>query len=103
WLPGTDHAGIATQLQVEKALATEGLKRTDLTREQFLQRVWQWKHEKGDYIVQQMQRMGASADWSRLQFTLNGPMSEAVTEAFVRLYEKGLIYKGNYLVNWSPN
>jgi valyl-tRNA synthetase len=103
WLPGTDHAGIATQLQVEKALAKEGLKRTDLTRKQFLERVWQWKDEKGDYIVQQMRRMGTSADWSRLQFTLNGPMSEAVTEAFVRLYEKGLIYKGNYLVNWSPN
>lgn len=103
WLPGTDHAGIATQLLVERSLIAQGKSRQELGREEFLKQVWQWKGEKGDVIVQQMRRLGASADWSREKFTLDPDMSNAVTEAFVKLYEKGLIYKGDYLVNWSPN
>lgn len=102
WLPGTDHAGIATQMLVEKALAAEGISRTDLGREAFLSRVWQWKEEKGGYITQQMKRLGASADWSKEKFTLDPDMCEAVTEAFIQLYNKGLIYRGSYMVNWSP-
>eukprot|EP01041_Mallomonas_annulata_P007309 gene7309-14902_t len=103
WLPGTDHAGIATQLLVERALIAEGTSRKALGREDFLDRVWKWKEEKGGYITSQMRRLGASADWSRERFTLEPSMSAAVTEAFVRLHEKGLVYKGNYMVNWSPN
>ena len=103
WLPGTDHAGIATQLLVERALTAAGTSRQALGRESFLERVWQWKEEKGGYITKQMRRLGASADWSRERFTLEPTMSESVTEAFVRLHEKGLVYKGNYMVNWSPN
>ncbi|KAA8495921.1 Valine--tRNA ligase, chloroplastic/mitochondrial 2 [Porphyridium purpureum] len=105
WLPGTDHAGIATQLLVERALAKESppLKKTDLGREAFLERVWKWKEEKGGYITQQMRRLGASCDWSRERFTLDDQCSAAVAEAFVRLHEKGLIYRGEYMVNWSPN
>ena len=103
WLPGTDHAGIATQLLVEKALAAEGLSRKEIGRDDFIRRVWDWKEEKGGYITGQMRRLGASADWSREKFTLEPAMSASVTEAFVRLHEKGLVYKGNYMVNWSPN
>ncbi|KAJ1428256.1 tRNA synthetases class I-domain-containing protein [Ochromonadaceae sp. CCMP2298] len=103
WLPGTDHAGIATQLLVERQLTAEGISRKDLGREAFLQRVWEWKREKGGYITQQMRRLGASADWSREKFTLDEDMSSAVTEAFLRLHASGLIYRGDYLVNWSPN
>ena len=103
WLPGTDHAGIATQLLVERALIAEGSSRVSLGREAFLERVWQWKAEKSGYITGQMRRLGASADWSRERFTLEPEMCEAVTEAFVRLYEKGLVYRGDYMVNWSPN
>jgi valyl-tRNA synthetase len=103
FLPGTDHAGIATQLQVEKALAKDGLKRTDLGREKFLDEVWQWKNDKGGYICEQMRRLGASCDWSRHRFTLEDDISGAVREAFVRLHERGLIYRGDYMVNWSPN
>lgn len=99
----SDHAGIATQLSVERQLAKEGTSRLDLGREAFLDKVWQWKDEKGGYITQQMRRLGASADWSREKFTLQPEMSEAVTEAFVRLHEKGLIYRGSYMVNWSPH
>ena len=102
WLPGTDHAGIATQLLVERALREEGLQRTDLTREQFLERVWAWKQSKGGYITQQLRRLGASADWSRERFTLSAEMSAAVVEAFVRLHQQGLVYRGSYMVNWSP-
>ncbi len=102
WLPGTDHAGIATQLLVEKHLKAEGLSRQSLGREKFLKRVWQWKQEKGDYIVEQMKRLGASADWSRHKFTLDEDMSASVVEAFVNLHEKGLIYRDTYMVNWSP-
>ncbi|CEM07065.1 unnamed protein product [Vitrella brassicaformis CCMP3155] len=102
YLPGTDHAGIATQLLVERSLEAEGITRESLGREAFLERVWQWKDEKGGYISEQMRELGASADWTRLRFTLEPSMSAAVTEAFFRLHEKGLIYRGEYLVNWSP-
>eukprot|EP00607_Mallomonas_marina_P011054 CAMPEP_0182423794 /NCGR_PEP_ID=MMETSP1167-20130531/9869_1 /TAXON_ID=2988 /ORGANISM="Mallomonas Sp, Strain CCMP3275" /LENGTH=935 /DNA_ID=CAMNT_0024603069 /DNA_START=286 /DNA_END=3093 /DNA_ORIENTATION=+ len=103
WLPGTDHAGIATQLVVERALKAEGKSRTEIGREAFVENVWKWKEEKGGYITGQMRSLGASADWTRERFTLEPSMSEAVTEAFVRLHEKGLVYKGDYLVNWSPS
>lgn len=102
WLPGTDHAGIATQLLVERQLKIEGTTRQEIGREKFLERVWQWKEEKGGFIINQMKRLGASADWTRERFTLEQQMSESVTEAFVQLYEKGLVYRGDYLVNWSP-
>jgi len=102
WLPGTDHAGIATQMVVERKLAEEGIKRQDLGREAFEKRVWEWKAEYGDTIKRQMIRMGASCDWSRERFTLDPGLSRAVREVFVRLYEKGLIYRGEYMVNWCP-
>lgn len=103
WLPGTDHAGIATQLLVERSLTAEGLDRETMGRDAFLERVWDWKRTKGGYITQQLRRLGASCDWGRERFTLDEPLSAAVTEAFVRLHEKGLIYRGEYMVNWSPN
>jgi valyl-tRNA synthetase len=102
WVPGTDHAGIATQIMVERQLAAEGLTRQDLGREKFEERVWKWKEEYGDKIVCQMKRAGVSCDWSRARFTLDPGLSRAVREAFVRLYEKGLIYRGAYMVNWCP-
>ncbi len=102
WVPGTDHAGIATQLQVEKALAKEGLTREQIGREEFLQRTWAWKEKYGGIITSQIRRLGASCDWSRERFTLDPGLSRAVREAFVRLYEKGLIYRGLRLINWSP-
>ncbi|KAK8458927.1 hypothetical protein SEVIR_2G046000v4 [Setaria viridis] len=103
WIPGTDHAGIATQLVVEKMLAAEGVKRTDLTREEFTKKVWEWKEKYGGTITNQIRRLGASCDWSRERFTLDEQLSRAVVEAFVRLHDKGLVYQGSYLVNWSPN
>jgi len=102
WVPGTDHAGIATQLQVEKQLAREGLTRTQLGREAFLKRMWQWKEQYGGQITHQIRRIGASCDWDRERFTLDEGLSRAVREAFVRLYEKGLIYRGPRMINWSP-
>jgi valyl-tRNA synthetase len=102
WLPGTDHAGIATQMVVARKLAEEGVNYRDLGRENFEQRVWQWKAESGDTIKRQMIRLGASCDWSRERFTLDAGLSAAVREVFVRLYEKGLIYRGEYMVNWCP-
>lgn len=102
WVPGTDHAGIATQLQVERALAQEGKHRLDIGREAFLERTWQWKEEKGGVITQQLRRLGASCDWDRERFTLDDGLSTAVQEVFVRLWEQGLIYRGPRLVNWSP-
>ena len=102
WLPGTDHAGIATQMVVERKLAEEGIDRRDLGREKFEERVWQWKAQYGDTIKRQMIRLGASCDWSRERFTLDPGLSRAVREVFVRLYEKGLIYRGEYMVNWCP-
>ncbi|MGQ9501365.1 MAG: valine--tRNA ligase, partial [Anaerolineae bacterium] len=102
WVPGTDHAGIATQLQVERMLAREGLTRQQIGREEFLRRTWEWKNRYGGRIQLQLRRMGASCDWDRERFTLDEGLSRAVRECFVRLYEKGLIYRGEYLVNWSP-
>ena len=102
WQPGTDHAGIATQMVVERQLAAQGLSRHDLGREAFLERVWQWKAESGNTISRQLRRMGASADWSRERFTMDEGLSAAVTEVFVRLHEEGLIYRGKRLVNWDP-
>ncbi|XP_074294587.1 valine--tRNA ligase, chloroplastic/mitochondrial 2 isoform X2 [Silene latifolia] len=103
WIPGTDHAGIATQLVVEAMLASEGVKRVDLGREEFVNRVWEWKEKYGGTITKQIKRLGASCDWNREHFTLDEQLSRAVVEAFVRLHEKGLIYQGSYMVNWSPN
>jgi valyl-tRNA synthetase len=102
WLPGTDHAGIATQMVVERQLAEQGINRRDLGREEFEKRVWAWKAESGGTIKSQMIRLGASCDWSRERFTLDPGLSRAVREVFVQLYEKGLIYRGNYMVNWCP-
>lgn len=102
WLPGTDHAGIATQMVVEQQLAKEGIKRTDLGREAFEARVWAWKAESGGMIQRQMRLEGVSVDWSRERFTLDEGLSRAVREVFVRLYEEGRIYRGAYMVNWSP-
>jgi valyl-tRNA synthetase len=102
WVPGTDHAGIATQLQIEKALKSEGSSREEIGREEFLKRTWKWKDEYGGHISLQIRRLGASCDWSRERFTLDDGLSRAVREAFVRLYEKGLIYRGPRLINWSP-
>ena len=102
WLPGTDHAGIATQMMVEKQLEKEGKKRREMGREKFVERVWEWKREYGGAILDQMRRLGASVDWSREYFTMDENLSHAVREVFVRLYEEGLIYRGNYIVNWCP-
>jgi valyl-tRNA synthetase len=102
WLPGTDHAGIATQMMVERDLAKEGKKRRDLGREKFIERVWEWKKLYGGAILDQMKRLGASVDWDREYFTMDDNLSHAVREVFVRLYEEGLIYRGNYIVNWCP-
>lgn len=102
WVPGTDHAGIATQLQVEKMLAREGLSREAIGREAFLERTWEWKEKYGGIITRQIRRLGASCDWDRERFTMDPGLSRAVREAFVRLYEKGLIYRGPRLINWSP-
>jgi valyl-tRNA synthetase len=102
WIPGTDHAGIATQLMVERQLAEEHKTRQQLGREAFIERVWQWKQHYGAAILDQMRRLGTSVDWSREYFTMDGPRSTAVREAFVRLYEQGLIYRGAYIVNWCP-
>jgi len=102
WLPGTDHAGIATQMMVERQLASEGVKRRDLGREKFVERVWEWKKQYGSAITDQMRRLGASVDWGREYFTMDENLSRAVREVFVRLYEQGLIYRGKYIVNWCP-
>lgn len=103
WIPGTDHAGIATQLVVERMLTAEGIKRTDLGRDEFIKRVWEWKEKYGGTITKQIKRLGASCDWTQEHFTLDEQLSRAVIEAFVTLHEKGLIYQGSYMVNWSPN
>ena len=103
WLPGMDHAGISPQLMVTRALKKEGTNRHDLGREKFVERVWKWKSESGGQITEQMRREGASVDWSREKFTMDEDLSRAVREVFVRLYEEGLIYRGNRIVNWCPN
>ena len=104
WVPGTDHAGIATQIKVEEELRKkEGLSRHDLGREKFLERVWDWKHKYGNRIVEQQKKLGSSCDWQRARFTMDEGCSKAVREVFVSLYEKGLIYKGSRIVNWCPH
>ncbi|MBS3977176.1 MAG: valine--tRNA ligase [Syntrophomonadaceae bacterium] len=100
WLPGTDHAGIATQARVEEQLAKEGLSKHSLGREKFLERVWDWKHQYGDKITSQLRLLGASCDWQRERFTMDEGCSRAVKEVFIRLYRKGLIYRGSYIINW---
>ena len=102
WIPGTDHAGIATQIVVERQLASQNVSRHDLGREKFLEKVWEWKEVSGGTITQQMRRVGCSADWTREYFTMDDVRAETVTEVFVRLYEQGLIYRGKRLVNWDP-
>ena len=103
WLPGVDHAGIATQIKVEEELRKEGLTRYDLGREKFLERVWDWKYKYGNRIVEQQKKLGASCDWDRARFTMDEGCSKAVREVFVSLYEKGLIYKGSRIINWCPH
>ncbi|MEM6902481.1 MAG: class I tRNA ligase family protein, partial [Pseudomonadota bacterium] len=102
WQPGTDHAGIATQMVVERQLGEQGQTRHDLGREAFIERVWQWKEESGNTITGQLRRLGASADWPRERFTMDEGLSTAVREVFVQLYKEGLIYKDKRLVNWDP-
>ncbi len=102
WVPGTDHAGIATQNVVEKSIAKEGKKRQDLGREAFLEKVWEWKEQYGGRILYQLERLGSSCDWNHTRFTMDEGLSDAVKEVFVRLYEEGLIYRGSYIINWCP-
>ena len=103
WVPGVDHAGIATQIKVEEELRKDGLTRYDLGREKFLEKVWDWKHKYGNRIVEQQKKLGASCDWERARFTMDEGCSNAVREVFVSLYEKGLIYKGSRIINWCPH
>ncbi|MBP2644975.1 MAG: Valyl-tRNA synthetase [Firmicutes bacterium] len=100
WMPGTDHAGIATQIKVEEVLAKDGISRYDLGREKFIDKVWEWKKQYGSRITNQLRRLGASCDWERERFTMDEGCSKAVREVFVSLYEKGLIYQGNRITNW---
>ncbi len=102
WLPGTDHAGIATQMLVERHLKAQGIDRREIGREKFLEHVWEWKEKYGGTIVDQFKRIGASCDWSRERFTMDPDLCRAVNEAFVRLYERGLVYRGEYMINWDP-
>src|SRR5687768_15959771 len=102
WVPGTDHAGIATQMVVERELAKEGTSRLELGREKFVERVWQWKEEYGNAIVEQLKRLGVSCDWTRSRFTMDPGLSRAVRHVFVRLYDDGLIYRALAMVNWCP-
>ena len=102
WMPGTDHAGIATQNVVERQLAKEGLKKEDIGRQEFLKRLWSWQKEYGSTILQQLKQLGASCDWQRTRFTMDEEYSNAVKEVFIHLYNKGLIYRGNYIINWCP-
>ncbi len=102
WQPGTDHAGIATQNVVERKLSSEGLSRHEIGRERFIQLVWEWKERYGNIIINQLKRLGCSCDWSRIRFTMDEGLSKAVKEVFVRLYEEGLIYRGDYIINWCP-
>ena len=102
WIPGTDHAGIATQIVVERQLQTQGVSRYDLGRDEFVKKIWEWKEKSGNTITTQMRRMGDTVDWSREYFTMDDKLSKVVTETFVRLYQQGLIYRGKRLVNWDP-
>lgn len=103
WIPGVDHAGIATQNVVERQLAQEGKNRYDIGRENLIEKIWEWKHEKGGRIIEQLKQLGASCDWNRQRFTMDEGLSKAVKEVFVKLYEKDLIYKGKYIINWCPH
>src|SRR3989339_1565 len=103
WLPGTDHAGIATQMVVERELLAKGIEREAIGREAFLAEVWKWKEQSGNQIFKQLRRLGASLDWSRERFTMDEGLSRAVTKTFVDLYNEGLIYRANYMVNWCPH
>ena len=100
WMPGTDHAGIATQNVVEKALAAEGKKRHELGRDAFVARVWKWRDEYGQAIIHQLKQLGCSCDWERERFTMDEGLSAAVRDVFVRLFDQGLIYRANYIINW---
>jgi valyl-tRNA synthetase len=102
WVPGTDHAGIATQNVVERELKKDGKRRHDIGREAFIEKVWEWRKEKGGTIIRQLKTLGCSCDWDRERFTMDEGLSRAVEEVFVRLYDKGLIYRGDYIVNWCP-
>ena len=102
WMPGTDHAGIATQNVVERKLAKDGVKRQDMGREKFVEEVWKWREEYGSTIIRQLKKLGCSCDWDRTRFTMDEGLSEAVLDVFIKLYEKKLIYKGNYIINWCP-
>lgn len=102
WVPGTDHAGIATQNVVEKSLAKEGKDRHALGREKFVELVWKWRENYGGAIIKQLKKLGVSCDWTRERFTMDSGLSHAVQEVFVRLYKKGLVYRGKYIVNWCP-
>ena len=102
WMPGTDHAGIATQNVVEKKLAKEGTDRHQLGREKFIEAVWQWREQYGSAIINQLKRLGCSCDWERERFTMDEGLSRAVREVFTRLYREGLIYRGDYIINWCP-
>jgi len=102
WVPGTDHAGIGTQIVVERELAKEGKTRQQIGREEFVKRAWEWKEYSHQRIIQQIRKLGLSCDWSRERFTLDEGLSKAVRTAFVRLYKEGLIYKDQYIVNWCP-
>lgn len=102
WVPGTDHASIATEIKVVEALKAEGISKEDIGREGFLERAWAWKKEYGGRIVKQLRKLGVSCDWSRERFTMDEGLSRAVRETFVRLYEKGLIYRGARIINWCP-
>ena len=102
WIPGTDHAGIATQNVVERALAKEGKSRHDVGREAFIERVWEWKKQYGGQILEQIKELGSSVDWTREAFTMDDNLARAVRKVFVQLYKEGLIYKGKYIVNWCP-
>jgi valyl-tRNA synthetase len=102
WVPGTDHASIATEAKVVRKLADEGIKKWDLTREQFLEHAWEWTHKHGGIILEQLKKLGASCDWERTRFTMEDDLSEAVIDVFIDLHAKGLVYKGHRMVNWDP-
>ncbi len=103
WLPGTDHASIATEVKIVEQMAAEGLTKKDVGREGFLERAWKWKEKYGGRIIEQLKTLGSSCDWSRLAFTMDEKCSRAVKEVFVNLYEKGLIYRGDRIINWCPD
>lgn len=103
WLPGTDHASISTEAKVVEKLRNQGINKEDIGREKFLEHAWEWTHEYGGNIVNQLKKLGISCDWSRQSFTLDDNLSHAVEEVFIELYEKGLIYRGNRIINWCPS